>query len=1551
MKKLLFLLTVALFATTYVMAEDISAEQALQIAKEFAASPSTQKIARRSAPMNVSPMLAYTIKSKATGKDNVYAVNLGDDQGFVIVSGESSADAYVLGYCDHGSFSFDDAPIQLKDLLGYYSEAIDSLRQNPALTVRRRAVEGLASWMGSLIVGPLLTTTWNQCAPYNNYCPEGCPTGCVITAVSQVMNYWKWPKAAMGEMFENDSSSHVYDWDNMRDDYFSGYNTAEADAVARLMADVGKAFGAEYSPEKTPASFTDYPLSKYFSYEPGSEMPSATKAKDLQSTIQSELDALRPVLYAGYPNTPADGHALVIDGYTSGNYFHYNYWWGGAYDGFYKISLSMYPNNAQIMTKVRPYDAVHKVVDDIDYALMKNGEAHIFNYLKENVKDEVLEIPATVTGDDGQIYKVTRICQSAFYQKGHFSQFTMGENIEAIDAFSFFYTNIDKLVLSDKMKVVPDQAFLNTKVKSLVIGKNIKRIGKKAFYMCDLSEVTSKSPAFDVDDEAFFATRPDGGEWIGCIISLGKSAFGAARFTDADKQPHFTHLETIDDMAFNGTYFAKGRVYFNSTLKYISPTALKDAYGPYGNVEFDLEGDNPYFTIGPGGLYNKNMTSLILTNGIKSPIGIDLVKFPESLVRLERGSITSRPHAVGTHYYDVGIPATIIEMEGAFAYCETLGDVTCLHTIPPVITDSTFNDKIFENSPNITLYVPEGTEELYINAPGWRKFPNIIGDQEYVPIQDQDRQYNMVVNSTDENGSQRVNIPVGEVASISLSNDGQQVVISRNGKDDIVRSVTALDSISWIPGFVYENAEVFDLNDSTLTVEAQKCSVTFDATVIDEDVQLCVRNLVLSPKVSDDVVRGFAVDLSLSDGRHELTGTADITIPVSVGPNERVCAAYFNETEGQWEPVYFRYDKSLGKVTISTDHLSTYSLFYLTNEFSNVAKLYYYEAIPELSNFNEATKILLDIVSSEDPDKEMVRKFKDDMALWQSVGLDGFYNGIVSVTEPLLDFKPEAIDHAVTAMSYIGTFMNILDVVGADIRGDDVGVAAGTLNTILGYTTNQLAAAIGTPIMSASMSCVAFIGIALNKFGTMTQERVHDLAYGAYHYYYSKNGKWDGNVQSCYRSPKDWYLLLYPVFAEGKMTKEQLETYIEAEVRKYCDEIWNISYETWSALCHKSGFWTMYSTVPDLTASLKDRLSKEHFAELMEGDLTSVIRGIKSHLTLEANKRRHNAMEEMGKVVNTEINLRFKDSSQSGDEISKYAGWSVRFTDAAGLASNPDQFKSQIREDGTGTLLATVYSLIENHMRTHITLTDPENVDQKVFEFDVPDDHGQGKVFITIDLDKGGMKADTQPLEGLELTYDPNTVTYPQDFGEGTESDEHQVVCYLYLNNLVNKRARFQTAVEQFFNRHNFITVDEYGNFKIGDDIMGAFVDNGLQATGKFIIDVSHKFVEQTKQQYVNDMANPTDKYMLGLLDGIIQHKIECEYKITRASVDSKEYEVSYSGIGNYALLANVITKIAHADWEPMIHGESQKITIQDLTTGTFNYDGAVTLKYSTTLK
>ena len=110
---------VAMLVSAAVLADDVSAEQALQIARQFAQSPQTQQLSRRLAPAKtIKPTMAHVMRSKESQRDNVYVINLGNDQGFVIVSAEDGADDVVLGYCDHGSFDYDECPIQLKDLDG-----------------------------------------------------------------------------------------------------------------------------------------------------------------------------------------------------------------------------------------------------------------------------------------------------------------------------------------------------------------------------------------------------------------------------------------------------------------------------------------------------------------------------------------------------------------------------------------------------------------------------------------------------------------------------------------------------------------------------------------------------------------------------------------------------------------------------------------------------------------------------------------------------------------------------------------------------------------------------------------------------------------------------------------------------------------------------------------------------------------------------------------------------------------------------------------------------------------------------------------------------------------------------------------------------------------------------------------------------------------------------------------------------------------------------------------------------------------------------------------
>ena len=545
----------------HVNAADITPEEALDIANSFVQHDQTAQKAIRKAPKGtkIAPSIAHRMPSRvADDKDNVYIINLGNDQGFVVVSGEDGAVSDILGYCDHGSFSYEDAPVQFIDLLNEYSAGIDSLRRNPALRTRKPRRIVITDDMfnthepiiGEVVVGPLITAKWNQTAPYNNLCPTSdpsdssayashCYTGCVPTAVAQVMNYWKWPVQSGGQVYvgwsqENgdiyeDFSVHTYDWDNMLDEYDHGYSWEQANAVAQLMADVGKAMGTSYCQSNgSPTVWQPNTLIDNFGYEPGIETVTGNKAADIMISLKSELNEKRPVLYVGCPEGEGDCHALVCDGYTKDDYFHFNYGWGGQTDGFYRLSsVPIYVNNVNIWINVRPYDAIQRDIDGIRYGLLGNGTADILEYIGGGigVNNGTLVIPDSVTDPvSGTTYTVTHIKQMAFYNKGRFDKITLGNNIEAIDHVTFMSTNIDTLVLSDKMEVVPEQAFRLTNIKHLTIGANVRLIGREAFFLCPLNAIVCKSSHVELATESFAHSHPQHGDWEKSIVKINKKA-------------------------------------------------------------------------------------------------------------------------------------------------------------------------------------------------------------------------------------------------------------------------------------------------------------------------------------------------------------------------------------------------------------------------------------------------------------------------------------------------------------------------------------------------------------------------------------------------------------------------------------------------------------------------------------------------------------------------------------------------------------------------------------------------------------------------------------------------------------------------------------------------------------------------------------------------------------------------------------------------------------------------------------------------------------------
>lgn len=1545
-----------LFAVVGIYADDISADQALKIAGQFADSPSTRNLSQhRVSALKANPTLAHAMHSRvAAEKENVYVVNLGNDQGFVLVSGETGVEDEVLGYCDHGSFDYNNCPVQLQDLLTYYSSAIDSLRQNPALAAPQTAVKQWPDYIGSVIVGPLLTTTWNQWGPYNNDCPEGCPTGCVPTAVAQIMRYWKWPKVSQGKLRNSmtlefdgeDFSGHVYDWDNMLGSYDNGYNATQAATVAQLMADVGKALGTMYSPTGSGTATDFLPLSRNFGYDEEIEV----YADNLPEMMKAELNQNRPMLYSAMPvGANGPGHELVVDGYTSNNYFHFNYGWGGYYDGFYKDGIArVYSSGPSIITNIHPSNSRYETIGDMEYYLREDGTAEIVNYIKGdmNVENGELVIPSVVTSSDNKEYKLTRIRRLAFYNKGNFSKLTLGDNIEAIDYTAFIYSYIEELILSDKIEIVPDEAFQNTGIKKLTIGANVKRVGKKAFAMCPLTKVTCKSPAFVADDNAFRTPNNiDSGDWLGCITKLGKGALSMAKF---DKTPNFAKLEEIGSEAFRGCSFVEEEFIVPPTLKSISPDAFKGCMMSFFKVE-----NNPNFLCSPyyqEFLCNSNGTSLIMTVTYRR----FHLPLPETLVKLEPRSIRC----------NIEIPNTIIEMEGAFEDCPKPGSISCHSVVPPIANDTTFNESFFPDDPysQTMLYVPIGTEDLYRNAPGWRRFERIFPELEYNPVAEQARQYYMTVNSSTD--AERVNIPLSEVNRMEISDDGQQVIIKRNGKDDVVAPVSAVDSITWLPGFVFENAEVFDLNEENLTARGQKCTATFDVTAIDEDVQLCIRNSVLTPKVLENTMRGYAVDLSLSNDEHELSGTVRLMLPVTLSAGEKVHAAYFNEEAGKWEPVYFKYDEEQQAVVITTDHLSIYGIFTTSDELDHTMQAVYelaYESFPELREFSKAVDYLLELVSSDDPKIVERREFWGEVSNMQTLGLDLVYNAISGVGNPL-GFSPEKINKAVEAMGYLGTAVSILNVVGADIKGDDLGVASGTLNTILGFASGQLASSVGTPIMSASMACVAFISIALNKFGTKVQERKHDLYNEAYHYFYSKQYK-----PRCYRSTKDWYNYLYPAFAEGKMNESRLKAFIEQSVRVYCDHFWSDEYKSDFDFCCAEKDVKGIGTYLYPEEAMRKQISDEYFAELMNGELVSVTAAIKNNIAVQANKRAVSAANAVAEELNTKIGIRIVDSEWKEGETSKYAGLKIGFSEVPDVVKDKEKWTKTLNDKGrAGIGYFTEFSLMQNGMKPQLTLYNENDVEQKTYSISIPD--GTGIVYVNIDLATDGVEIEAPKLKNLELTYAPDYIdtpwsmsgTFNHEDSQGNlisepYSVEDAVGVSISFNDNFYKNVRFQYEIEKFFKRHDFITVDKSGNINIGGDIVGKM--NGNEGTGSFSINVIYPFVEKTVEESAMRFSSG-DKYdmaekMLSLLNGTLQHKINCNFTVTRQTEGT--YAVSYTGEGTYKLTAEVFDNVDGWKWydntDTEILFDNAKISPEGITTKVITSDGNVTLKYNTTLK
>lgn len=289
--------------------------------------------------------MAYqSLSEKRSGETNYYVYNVGNDKGFVIVAGDDRATP-ILGYCDEGSFDLSRMPGNLKAWLSYYDEAMEMVVEKNMVN---RRIEGRPTD----VISPLIKTRWDQGEPYNLLCPDGCPTGCIATAMAQVMNYHQYPTqetAPVPSYYCQSLNKQMpalpattFEWDKMRNSYSKNSSEESKQAVAKLMQYCGQIVEMQYSRDGSGATgmiLADR-MPQYFRYPHTMHYVSRSgyTIAEWDSLLIHELKNNRPVLYTGY-TTANEGHAFVCDGYDGKGLYHINWGWGGAADGYFRISV------------------------------------------------------------------------------------------------------------------------------------------------------------------------------------------------------------------------------------------------------------------------------------------------------------------------------------------------------------------------------------------------------------------------------------------------------------------------------------------------------------------------------------------------------------------------------------------------------------------------------------------------------------------------------------------------------------------------------------------------------------------------------------------------------------------------------------------------------------------------------------------------------------------------------------------------------------------------------------------------------------------------------------------------------------------------------------------------------------------------------------------------------------------------------------------------------------------------------------------------------------
>ena len=395
MRKIVVSIFALLVSSMTLMAERVSREDASLVANNFmnVAAPASADGVKR-----IAPAKRMVLKESSEQTESQYYVYENENgEGWVIIAANDAVRP-ILAYSETGHFRTDNMPSNIRHWMGKYDQFIKRIETDGVEAAEETKAEwralrkGVRKAQTAAVVGPLIQTQWDQEAPYNKLCPgtgtNKAYTGCVATAMAQVMKYWEWPVNGTGshsykpldvnepydyrgnpnystrypDTISADFETTTYDWENMKNSYSGSATTAQKTAVATLMFHCGVATEMMYGNNADGGSGT-YTLNygewntndnaqnaffRFFKYKKpvgyirdGLKYGGETYYKkwsdaDWTAMVKEELDKQHPILYGGASDE--GGHSFICDGYDNEDKFHFNWGWSGWNDGYFTLS-------------------------------------------------------------------------------------------------------------------------------------------------------------------------------------------------------------------------------------------------------------------------------------------------------------------------------------------------------------------------------------------------------------------------------------------------------------------------------------------------------------------------------------------------------------------------------------------------------------------------------------------------------------------------------------------------------------------------------------------------------------------------------------------------------------------------------------------------------------------------------------------------------------------------------------------------------------------------------------------------------------------------------------------------------------------------------------------------------------------------------------------------------------------------------------------------------------------------------------------------------------